>query len=44
MHVYQAGPKTLAREHETWQAPESVASLAMPSPYRRAVEALLKES
>lgn len=44
MHVYQAGPKMLAREHETWQAAEAIAALAMPSPYRRAVEALLEDS
>lgn len=44
MHVYQAGAGTPTREHETWQPAEDIATLAMPSPYRRAVEALLEDS
>ena len=44
LHIHHAGVGTILREHEFWHAPESIAQLAMPSPYRRAVEALLKES
>jgi len=44
LHIHPATAGTPHREHEFWQAPESIAQLAMPSPYRRAVEALLKES
>ena len=44
MHVHLASPENPLREHESWQAPEAIAALAMPSPYRRAVEALLEDA
>lgn len=44
MHVHQAGSTVPIQPHESWHTPEEIASLAMPSPYRRAVEALLKDT
>ena len=43
LHIYQASPDAPLRPHESWQTPEATATLAMPSPYRRAVEALLEQ-
>ncbi|BCU76148.1 hypothetical protein [Luteolibacter sp. LG18] len=40
MHIHGTGPVP-AREGESWHAEEAIAALAMPSPYRKAAEALL---
>lgn len=47
LHLHAADPAepvARPREHEHWHAPEALAALPMPSPYRRAAEELLGET
>jgi A/G-specific adenine glycosylase len=43
MHIYASGPVD-AQQDEAWHEADSISKLAMASPYRKAVEALLVES
>jgi A/G-specific adenine glycosylase len=42
MHIYESGPVE-AQEDEAWHEVDQIAELAMASPYRKAVEALIVE-